>query len=267
MFRSSVAIFTISALIFPISLAGSPLGSAPCSSPFAAYPGDFKLVEKLSCNSLTSPVRLDINLKDTGWAGYLTAECDKNSPYFTMYLGETEMVKVSDPLANALSTLVRISDTCDGTPLFLIDRQPALYTLPNKTKVNTSMRVFAQDNAQTLIAYVTATEDTTNGLVLRAADETVLATAKKKFFSGSTCSAEWTVSNPGKTEQISSVMAILLSLKDNPEMSCLPQPSCPSQAGSFFAGAGIGGALVGAVLTGVFFYVKYKFPTYMKLTE
>lgn len=256
MFRSSVAIFTISALLSPSLLAN------PCTSPFAASPAQFKLTEQLSCSSTTSPVKLEIVLQDTGTAGYLTAECDKNSPYFTMRMLDY-VISYSDPLANPLSTLVRISTACDGKPAYLIDRQPMLYTLPNGKKINTSIRVFAQDNAQTLIGFVAATEDTTNGLILRAADDTVLATATKKFFSGNTCSAEWNVSNPGKTRQISSVMAMLINLKDNPDMSCLPQPSCPSQAGTFFVGAGTGALLAALVGTAGFYFFKPQLRDWM----
>lgn len=264
MFRSSVAIFTITALISPMSLAD------PCTSPFAAYPEGFTLEEKLSCDSVTSPVRLEISLQETGFAGILKAECDKNSPYFTMYLGDDKtgwVVRFSDPLANALSTLVRISSTCNGEPLYLIDRQPSLYTLRNNTKVNTNIRVFAQDNARTLIGYVAATEDTTKGLVLRSEDETVLATANKQFFSGSTCSAKWTVSNPGKTEKISVVTAFLINLKDNSDMSCLPQPSCPSQAGTIVASSAMSCAITAALFVGGFLFIKNRYPEYHKLLQ
>lgn len=270
MFRAFVACFSILSLLVP-----GHLCAIECKNPFASFK-EFQLIEKLKCNGVTSPVLLRItpvNISATNANPYLGPGCDKASTYFNLFQ-ETQIIDFSDTMTSAHAEDVRVSRACDGNRLFRLDRKPLLFTTPSGKKVNTSIRVYAEDMQLTLIGYAQANEDTANSLIVRGIDDQVLFNASKSLRNipsdGTYCAeAVWTVNNVANTEQTATIVSYLLTLKDNIDFSC--EITAPTQApgmssgGAIALGVALGALAVVAGGVGVAFYCMRNNPRYDKV--
>jgi hypothetical protein len=255
MLRSITASITALSLLSPAHVLANH-----CVSPFTSNLQAFQLQEKLSCTQTTSPVVLNIIPgNQTAITGKWQPTCDTLSPRFELF-ADSLVVDFSDTMANALSKIVRVSN-CDGAPIFLIDRTPMLETLPSGQKISVSTRVFAEDDSRSLIGYVAATEDLSNGLTVRGADTKILAQAVKAFHRTPDCGAIWTVTNSGQTVQIANVISFLITLKDNDGFSCVSSPTYPDNSYAMFA-LGIGVGAIGLAL--LEFGIWYGYRAYQR---
>lgn len=269
MFRQVTALFSIGVLLC------SGKGAAiECTNPFPNL-AQFQIVEQLKCNGVTNPVVLQItsvNASASTSSPFLAPGCDNTSVYFNMYKG-AEILDFSNTVENVHSKTVFISKACDGIREFLINREPLLYTLPSKDKVNTSVRVFSEDANASLLAYVRADEDNANNLVLRDSSGSIIVTAIKVLKNtpgnGDFCAQGiWTVTSLLATEQNAKIVSFLLTLKDNTSFSCTPtQPPAVSamSAGAIILGVAIGAVLVIAGGVGIACYCAKHNPRYAKV--
>jgi len=162
--------------------------------------------------------------------GVVVPECiNESTRVMNVYMGTIEQAgNEYDYIAydsNAMSChgigRVEISDTCSGKIAYIVDGTHGEIQVDGNV-VHTSFRVYANDEAESLIAYVALTDDAANEVVISNMNGQA-ATAKKTenqagFFSSA--SASWEINNPDEIPAVT--IAYILSLKDNQFFSCTP---------------------------------------------
>lgn len=216
-------------LLFSMFLLSSNVSAIDCLNPFEGRSQNFLLQEPLNCAVLQTPVDLYIkNMNDTSISTlnrssyFLQSECihDVKSDYKVMDLlyNKTEIVDWSDKLGN--ENIFRVQLACKHESLGILDFRRERISLP-QGNVEVAVRVYKNDESQTLIAYVQQNEYLPNHVTVRmASDGSVAMSAEKTLIQNQdTCFANWVVDNP----QLDATMAsYILGWKDNKDANCNP---------------------------------------------
>ncbi len=211
--------------LFALFLAFNALGESiqvECKEPFAGMGQQFFLQETLDCSAAIN--RMNLLIKNStaysasGAATYsLSPECVDNSKVLDLVSGTGHIVNWSE-MIKGNENIFKINLTCKSETIAILDTRRQTLKANDGKELVVSFQVFANDAAQTLIAYALESEDGAKQFTLRSPDGSVLVSASKEYSqTGAGCFATWSVSNSGLNP---TVAAYVLAWKDNGQFDC-----------------------------------------------